>query len=398
MDELDEILDATYWGGHGFPHAAAQTLRETRPVAYYEGGAVDPFWMVTRYKDVVAISRNPKLWSSAQRMNLQQSRDTRIDSHSIVDMDPPEHTKHRKIFQDWLKPKNVRKLERRLRELSIELIDEMAGHDSCDFAQTVATIHPLRMLCELLGVPREEEGRILKISKSVFGSMDPDHAIDIQVAVESAISFAGELAQKRIAKPTEDLASAVANAKFDDGPIGIREALSHLVVLITAGHDTTASAISGGLLALIQNPGELAKVQADPSLMPSAVEEMVRWVTPTTNFMRTATADVELGGVTIRKGQDVCMNYASANRDAEIFDAPFDFRVDRKPNAHLGFGTGIHACIGQVLARAEMKILFEELIPRLRHIELNGDLSWVEAIWIASLKQLPIRYELGPKA
>ena len=168
--DLRRIVDAKYWGEHGFPHAAARSLRKNEPVAYYDGGVVDPFWLITRYEDVVAISRNPELWSSAERMSLEQTRSAGLPMHSMVDMDPPEHTKHRKIFQDWLKPKNVRRLEVRLRELARELIDEMAQHEEGDFVERVATLHPLRMICELLGIPRDGEARVLNIAKSVFGA------------------------------------------------------------------------------------------------------------------------------------------------------------------------------------------------------------------------------------
>ena len=189
-------------------------------------------------------------------------------------------------------------------------------------------------------------------------------------------------------------ASAIANASIDGDALNVLEAMSHIMVLVTAGHDTTASAISGGLLALLRNPAELEKLKADPELISSAVDEMVRYVTPTTNFLRVATEDTELSGVPIKKGQDVCMNFASANRDADVFDAPDEFRVDRNPNPHVGFGTGTHACIGQTLAKVEMNALFAELVPRIKRIELAGDPRWVDAIWITSLKDLPIRFEL----
>jgi hypothetical protein len=271
----------------------------------------------------------------------------------------------------------------------------MAGRNEGDFVEMVAALHPLRMICDLLGVPREEEGVVLQIAKTVFGSHDPDHAATLRESVALGARYCGELAATRRARPTEDLASAIANATIDGRPIEPVEAISHLLVLATAGHDTTASAISGGLLALLQNPGELEKLRAKPALVPSAVEEMLRWVTPTTSFCRTATTDTEIRGVIIASGEDVCMSYPSANRDAAVFDAPDEFRIERNPNHHVAFGTGTHACTGQVLARVEMQTLFEELLPRLRHIELNGEPRWVDGCWISALKRLPIRYELG---
>ena len=212
------------------------------------------------------------------------------------------------------------------------------------------------------------------------------------------MAFCSELLESRKKSPREDLASAIANASIDESPLAPIEAMSHVLVLVTAGHDTTASAISGGLLALIRNPGELAKLQAQPELIKTAVDEIVRYVTPTTNFLRAATEDTTLRGVPIAKGQDVCINFASANRDEDVFDEPDEFRVDRNPNPHLGFGTGTHVCIGQTLAKLEMQSLFEELVPRIRHVELAGKPRWIDAYWISSLKNLPIRYELAPSA
>lgn len=388
------ILDPKYWGQHGFPHAAAQALRKNEPVRWYESDLVDPFWLITRHADIVEISRNPNLWTSTERSMIGMRRDNPAPMRTMLDMDPPEHTKHRKIYRDWLTPRNVRRMTSRFDEISRELVDEMATTNEGNFVDLLAAPHPLRMICGLLGVGREDEDTVLKIAKRAFGQEDPDFADD-EGHFERAIAFCANLIESRKREPRDDLASAIANASIDDNPLAPIEAMSHVLVLVTAGHDTTASAISGGLLALIRNPAELEKLQTHPELIATAIDEIIRFVTPTTNFLRAATEDTVVRGVPIAKGQDVCINFASANRDELVFDAPDEFRVDRNPNPHLGFGTGTHACIGQTLAKAEMQSLFEELIPRIRNIELAGEPRWVDAFWISSLKSLPIRYELS---
>ncbi|TPV94174.1 MAG: cytochrome P450 [Myxococcales bacterium FL481] len=396
-DDPGLILDPRYWGEHGFPHAAARRLRAEEPVKWFESDLVDPFWLVTKHADIVEISRDPKLWTSTERSMINMRRDNMPPMRTMLDMDPPEHTKHRKIYRDWLTPRNVRKMGARLDAISRELVDEMSTRNEGNFVDLVAAPHPLRMICELLGVGREHEATVLQIAKRAFANEDPDFEED-EDGFAKSVAFCSELLESRKKSPREDLASAIANASIDESPLAPIEAMSHVLVLVTAGHDTTASAISGGLLALIRNPGELAKLQAQPELIKTAVDEIVRYVTPTTNFLRAATEDTTLRGVPIAKGQDVCINFASANRDEEVFDAPDEFRVDRNPNPHLGFGTGTHVCIGQTLAKLEMQSLFEELVPRIRHVELAGKPRWIDAYWISSLKNLPIRYELAPSA
>ena len=393
---LDRIVDAQYWGQHGFPHEEMRELRQTKAVWRYEGGVVDPFWLLTRREHIAEVSRDSELWTSTKRVTIEQARGEPAPIRSIVHMDPPEHGKYRTILQSWLGPANVRRLEGRLAAISGELVDELSEKDEADFVEDIAAIHPVRMLCELLGIPRSQEQQVLRLAKLIFAGSDPELTEgDRATRFGEVLTFCRDLTSTRQARPTDDLASAIANATIDDEPIGMFEVISNLLVLLGAGHDTTASAISGGLLALIQHPRELEKLRSDPSLVPTAAEEIIRWVTPTTNFMRTATADVELGGAKIAKGDDVCLSYASANRDESVFDAPFEFRVDRHPNPHLGFGIGTHGCIGQVLARLEVRTLLDALVPRLQSWELMNEPVWVQAIWVSSLKRLQVRYDVS---
>lgn len=399
--DLERVVDAAWWGAYGAPHESLARLRRETPVARYEGGAVDPFWLVTRHADIEVISRDPALWSSVPRTVLDAPRGGPPRLRSIVHMDPPEHTQHRAVMQRWLTPKMLRALEERMRTVAAELVDDMAARHACDFVADVAAIHPLRLLCEMLGIARDQEAQVLRVTRLLFAKHDAGYAKPTPGEAPQApmLGFCRRLVAERRERPTDDLASALANgdaqADARGDPMGEFEALSNLAVVLSAGHDTTASAISGGLLALVRHPEALKALQAEPGrLLPTAIDEFIRWVTPTTNFVRTATADTELRGVPIAAGDDVCLHYAAANRDEAVFEAPDVFRIDRRPNRHLGFGIGTHGCIGQMLARLEMKTLFEALLPRLERIELVEEPQFIQAYWVSGLKRLPIRYTM----
>ena len=393
---IERVVDPVYWGDHGAPHDVLQRLRREQPVARYDGGAVDPFWLVTRHDDIEAISKNPTLWSSVPRTVLDAPRGGPRRLHSIVHMDPPDHTRYRAVMQSWLTPRRLRLLEGRMREVATDLIDRIAQSEACDFVAEVAAVHPLRMLCEMLGITPADEPEVLRITRLLFAKHDVDYAQPVagQAPQVPMLAFCKRLVEARRAAPADDLAGTIANARIDDAPIGEFEAMSNLAVFLSAGHDTTSSAMSGGLAALIRHPEALRRLQAEPALLPSAIEEMLRYVTPTTNFVRTATADTVLRGQPIGAGDDVCLHYAAANRDELLFDDPDAFRIDRRPNRHLGFGIGTHGCIGQMLARMEMKTLFEVLIPRIRDIELASEPVHIRAYWVSGLKRMPIRYRL----
>lgn len=394
--DFDRLLDAEWWGRNGIPHAELAELRENQPVWRYEGDVVDPFWLITRHADISMISKDPGQWLSAPRSTLQRKRGERQAINALPQMDPPVHGKHRKVIQAWLLPRNLRKLDDRMRDYAKELVDRLAAKGEADLVSELAARHPLRMICVILGVPPQEEDEVLRLSKILFAPQDSDVAnLDHSARVGEVMTFCSSLVAKRRAEPSEDLVSELIAARIDGEPMTDHEITSHLLVLLAAGHDTTASAISGGLLALTRHPDQLRRIQDDMSLVTSAVEEIVRYVTPTTNFMRTAVADTELHGVSIRAGDDVCLHYAAANRDPRVFKEPELFLVDRTPNGHLGFGVGAHLCVGQVLARIEMKALLNELLPRLRRIDLIEQPRWTQAYWISALKQLNTRFEIA---
>jgi cytochrome P450 len=275
----------------------------------------------------------------------------------------------------------------------------------CDFVKEVALHYPLHVIMTILGVPEEDEPRMLKLTQELFGASDPDlgrqadkpreeREFDFSV-ITDFFNYFHALSERKRANPTDDLASLIANAQIDGQPISDFEAMSYYIIVATAGHDTTSSSTAGALWALAENPAEFAKLKTDPSLIPGLVEESIRWTTPVKTFMRTATEDTEFAGRSMKKGDWLMLCYASGNRDEEVFEDPFAFRVDRKPNKQLAFGYGAHVCLGQHLARMEMRILWEELIPRLKFVALDGEPAMSEAVFVNGPKRLPIRFEMA---
>jgi cytochrome P450 len=294
----------------------------------------------------------------------------------------------------------MRSLKVRVDELAKIYVDKMRdARPECDFVTDVAMNFPLYVIMSLLGLPESDFPRMLTLTQELFGGDDEEYKRgtkpeeQLQVLLDFFTYFNALTASRR-EHPTEDLASAIANARIDDEPLSDIDTASYYVIIATAGHDTTKDAISGGLLALVENPGELARLRENPELMPTAVEEMIRWATPVKEFMRTAAADTTVRGVPIAEGESVYLAYVSGNRDEEVFDDPFRFDVAREPNKHLAFGYGVHFCLGAALARMEMNSLFSELLPRLDSIELAGEPELSATTFVGGLKHLPIKYSL----
>jgi cytochrome P450 len=306
----------------------------------------------------------------------------------------------RKVGVDWFRPKAMRALKARCDELAKIYVDKMAEKGpELDFVTEVAVNYPLYIILTMLGLPESDFPRMLKLTQEMFGGNDEElqrggGVEDMQAVLLDFFMYFTALTNSRREHPTEDLASAIANAKINGQPLSDMDTLSYYVIVASAGHDTTSAGTAGGLLALLQNPGELARLQKDPSLMGTAVEEMIRWVVPVKEFMRTAQADTEVRGVPIAKGEAVLLSYVSANRDEDVFDEPFRFDVGRDPNKHLSFGHGVHFCLGAALARMEINSLFTELVPRITSIELAGEPEHMATTFVGGLKHLPIRCEI----
>jgi cytochrome P450 len=380
-------------------HAACALLRRESPVRRVEVDGFRPFWAVTKHEDVMAVARQPERWLNGPRPALGPDRADAEDMpvRTLVQMDAPDHTVYRQISSSWFKPNSIRRLNERAGALAKRYVDRMAElGGECDFVTAVAVDYPLYVILSLLGLPEEDFPRMRKLTQELFGNVDPELArgTDLMATLLDFFEYFQKLTEERRARPTEDLASVIANAEVDGKPIGILEAVGYYVLIATAGHDTTSAAMAGGLHALVEHPDQLERLRDAPALVTTAVEEMIRWVSPVKQFMRTATEDSVLRGVPIRAGEAVLLSYPSANRDEDVFDRADRFDVGRDPNRHLAFGFGAHFCLGTHLARMEARALYTELVPRLKAIELAGEPAYTETLFVGGPKHLPIRYEL----
>ncbi len=408
----DAILSPYTYADPDAMDALFTALRRDDPVHRVEHPDYRPFWAVTKFADIQDVERQPDLFLNAPRTFLRTlAYEERARAatggnpallRSLVFMDAPDHAQYRKLTQAWFMPGRIKALEDDIRRLAGEVIDDMADRGgTCDFAADVAPYFPVRVIMRILGVPRSDEPLILQLTQEIFGSDDPD----VQAARTMTASLADtvkvfsdyfrDLTAARRRNPSDDLATLFAQAEIDGRPMADHESVSYYILVATAGHDTTSSTTAGGLLALIENPDAQARLRADPSLLPGAVDEMVRWVSPVRHFFRTATRDHELRGKVIRAGDSLMMCYPSANRDEEIFDDPFAFRVDRPANRHIAFGYGPHLCLGMHMARMEIRIFYEEWLRRIASVELAGDPAWLASTNVGGLKRLPIRFALA---
>ncbi|MDQ0464898.1 cytochrome P450 [Caulobacter ginsengisoli] len=399
---------------------AFKWLRANNPLGRAELEGVKPFWIVTRHADILEISRQNDLFHSGDqattfttlegdRLVRQMTGGSPHLVRTLVQMDAPDHPKYRVMTQAWFLPQNIRKLEDRIREIARQHVDRMAElGGQCDFVNEIALYYPLRVIMEILGVPPEDEPRMLRLTQELFGAQDPelnrgrqemmdnkDAMAQMQGVIADFFMYFKGITDARKAEPQGDLASVIANGKLDGEPINDFEAMSYYVIVATAGHDTTSSSTAGAIWGLAQNPDQFAKVKADPSLIPGLVDEAIRWTTPVKHFMRSATEDTEIGGRKIAKGDWLWLAYPSGNRDEEVFEDPDAFRADRTSGKHLAFGYGAHVCLGQHLAKMEMRILFEELLPRLKSLELAGEPRMSQANFVSGPKTLPIKYEMS---
>ncbi|MGK2741585.1 cytochrome P450 [Tepidicaulis sp. LMO-SS28] len=418
----DEIVNPELYANEDEIHVLFTKLRAEDPVRYMEPTGFRPFWSITKHADIQEIEKQNNKFVNGLRTYLspiegeEWIKSMTGDTHlfrTLVDLDDPTHMKLRALTQSWFMPPNLKKLEGRIAGIAKEHVDRMLEKgNECDFVKEVALWYPLRVIMEILGVPREDEAFMLKMTQEIFGPGDPDVAsetehkgdqvafsgqrdasVDLMQTAQALFEYFGAMTIDRRKNPKDDVASVIANGKIDGEPIGEREAMSYYIIVATAGHDTTSSVTSGGLLQLIKNPGELEKLRGDLSLLPSAVEESIRWVTPVKHFMRTAMEDYTLRGKTIKAGDGICLHYPSGNRDEEVFEDPFSFKVDRKPNKQIAFGYGVHLCLGMHLARMEIKALFNELLSRVSYIELAGEPRNTHANFVSGLKTMPIRFK-----
>jgi cytochrome P450 len=387
-------------------HQACSVLRRESPIHLVEVEGYPPFYALTRHADVFEAERNSDVFHNAPRPVLLELERERIlkqagELATLIHMDDPEHRAYRGLTADWFQPRSLARLESRIAELARRAVDRMeeAG-GTCDFSQDIAAPMPLEVILSILGLPESDYPKMLELTRQLFGGEDPEYARggsfeDYMAVIYDFFVYFGALTDERRACPTEDLASVIANATLDGEPIGPFQLISYYLIIATAGHDTTSFSMASGLQALIDNPDQLARLQSDPDLVSTAVDEMIRWATPVRHFMRTLTEPYVLSGHEFAEGEQVLLSYWSANRDEDVFADPFRFDVGRSPNKHLAFGFGAHYCLGAALAKMELRAFFAELIPRLRSIELAGKPALTQSTFVGGLKHLPISYELS---
>ena len=405
MDDAAKVLaDPQAYTDESKLHAALTHLRANAPVSRVDVPNYRPFWAITKHADIMDIERNNAVFTNWPRPVLTTTVGDELQAaagvRTLIHLDDPQHRVVRAIGADWFRPKAMRALKLRVDELAKNYVDKMlAVGPECDFVQEVAVNYPLYVIMSLLGIPEADFSRMLKLTQELFGSDDSEfkrgssNEDQLPALLDMFGYFNGVTASRR-EHPTEDLASAIANARIDGEPLSDIETVSYYLIVATAGHDTTSATISGGLHALAENPDQRQRLRDNPDLMPSATEEMIRWTTPVKEFMRTAAEDTEVRGVRIAAGESLLLSYVSGNRDEEVFTDPFRFDVARDPNKHLSFGYGVHFCLGAALARMEVNSFFAELLPRLESIELTGDPEHVATTFVGGLKHLPVRYSL----
>jgi len=382
----------------GIPHDAFAALRRQPPHRQDEPEGPG-YWALTRYEDIVTVSNDNTLFSSSRGgTNIEDMPpDVMTMVRSLmINMDPPQHTKFRRLVSAGFTPKMVAQLEPHVRERTRRIIDAVATRGSCDFVTDVAALLPLGVICDLIGVPEEDHERIFNWSNRLIGFEDPEYhtsAEDGQIAATEMFVYAHALATQRKAQPAVDLVSILMSSEVDGEVLSEAEFDGFFILLSVAGNETTRNLISGAMLALIEHPEQRARLLADPGLLPVATEEFLRWVSPVIYFRRTLQRDVVVGGRQMREGDKVAMYYPSANRDEAIFEGADRLDVGRSPNPHMAFGGGgPHFCMGASLARLEIRVMFEELLRRLPDMELDGPVQRLRSNFINGIKHMPVKF------
>jgi cytochrome P450 len=386
---------------------AFATLREERPISFHEEIDLQilprgpGYWSLVKHADVLEVSRNPEIFCSGRGTNIADLPEPFLEFFgSMINMDAPRHGRLRRIVSRGFTPRALKRLEEDVQRLAREIVDGLLERRSCDFVTEVAAALPLRIVCDMMGIPESHHQFVFDRTNVILGAGDPEYTPDLDPAkIIPALLQAGaelsnlvqELGRERVKRPTDDLTSELVNAEIDGERLSDQELGSFFVLLVVAGNETTRNAISHGMKALTDYPEQRAIWLRDfEGVAPTAVEEIVRWATPVIHFRRTATRDTELRGQRIRAGEKVVMWYCSANRDEEVFADPFRFDVRRAPNEHVGFGgPGPHHCLGAHLARREITVMFRELLTRLPKIEVVGPPERLQSFFIHGIKHLP---------
>jgi cytochrome P450 len=407
-------------------YEAYRWLRENAPLAVADVEGYDPVWLVSKHADIMEIERNPATFSSAGGPDEPGGNNPILQNQAgdaftktltggslrILDaipyLDPPEHTRLKDVAVDWFRPANLKGYEGRIRESALEAIGELTEKDGeFDLIQDWLLAFPMHVIMTLFGVPREDEPQMHALSQEFFGTDDPDvEKPDVDVTPEAAAEqfanaiqgfygYFDALVEDRRANPQDDLAGLIATAKVDGEYLSKGYCFGYFVAIATAGHDTTTTSIASGIDELLRRPDQLALVQDDPSQIGGLVNESIRWASPIKHFVRRAEQDAVISGQEIKKGDRLMLLYQSGNRDTDVFENPDEFDLTRRPNKHIAFGYGPHACIGQHVAKMEMRIFFEEFLPEIGTIEPAGPTKVAQSNFGGGLKKMPVRKTAG---
>lgn len=397
-----DVYDPDVYLARGIPHEDFTRLRAESPVYFHPETGGRGFWVLTKYEDVVKASTNPKLFSSSiggTNIEDYEGDDLYAIRQLMINMDPPQHHKFRRLVRTGFTPRMVRAMEPKVRNRVKEILDRISPWGECDFVREVAAELPLQVIAELIGVPQEERSLVFDWTNRLIGFDDPEFQTSIEdarIAAMEVWGYANNLVETRRGTEGDDLVRILMNAEIEGEKLTEMEFDAFFLLLSVAGNETTRNALSQGLLTLSQHPEQYEALKANPEeLLPGAIDEILRWVSPVIYFRRTVTEDMELRGKQLKAGDKVCVFYGSANRDEDVFDNPLEFDITRTPNDHLSFGIGEHFCLGASLARMEMQVLFEELFKRMPDIRITGEPVRLRSNFIHGLKSLPVAYTPG---
>jgi cytochrome P450 len=380
-------------------------LRQEDPI-HWTRGIVSPFWSVTRYDDIIAAFSEPNLFSSMRGLIVPSSPEMEAltpemqgAGQMMIMTDPPLHNAMRRAFNRLFLPRPIGKYESPGHELVAEILDGVLERGECDFVVEVAARLPMAFICEIMGIPRKDWADMFKWGNMSVGQEDPEYQVEsgspMETRQEGAANlgrYCATLALERRGGTGEDLLSVLGNATVNGQPLTELQLIHNGFLYIVGGLETTRNAISGGLLALIENPEQRERLVNNPALMPTAVEECLRWTSPLTHIARVATKDTELAGTKIREGDRVALWIPSANRDEKVFDDPYRFDIGRTPNEQIAFGKGEHFCAGAHLARLELRLMLTDMLQRIEQIALAGKVERLKSNLIAGIKHMPVRF------
>ena len=413
------IIDPKAYSQRELVDEAFRQIRATAPLAKAELDGFEPFWVVTRHADIKEIERQPDIFHNGDKStflsNIEGNARVKMLTggepnliRSLVSVDGKEHKDLRGIVFPHITPRAIKPLEEQIRAIAREFVDHMLSFDGeCDFAADVAFLYPLRVIMTVLGVPQEDEPFMLKLTQELFNNADPElNRARAELSPEDMLKSLWEttmelenyfksVTEKFRANPTGQINSLIANAQINGDYLNHRQLMGYYIIAATAGHDTTSNTTAGAMWALAERPHLLKEMQENPERINAFVEESIRWEVPVKHFMRSAVADCEVSGQQIKAGDWLMLSYQSGNRDETVWDDPFEFRIDRGQNPQIAFGYGVHVCLGQHLARMEMRILWEELFKRLKSVELNGKCERTISNFVCGPKHVPIRFKVN---